>query len=136
MFARNVARDLGSNGSVGAGRIAVNFLAQDTAETIAVRIQQAANTAGFAGLSASVNGNIVQFVGADIASTTGSARTVGIAPGGLVTGIAQVGAAMFAVSNQGGLYRVSLKHSTRLATPTSRPTLKAVTTSSELTSRD
>jgi hypothetical protein len=107
LFARNVARDLGSNGSVGAGRIAVNFLAQDTAETIAVRIAQAANTAGFAGLSASVNGNIVQFVGANIASTTGSARTVGIAPGGLVTGIAQVGDAMFAVSNQGGLYRVS-----------------------------
>ncbi|MFN7841606.1 MAG: dockerin type I domain-containing protein [Pirellula sp.] len=107
LISRNVARDLGSNGTVGAGRIAVNFLAQDTAETIAVRIAQAANTAGFAGLSASVNGNIVQFVGANIASSTGSARTVGIAPGGLVTGIAQVGGALFAVSNQGGLYRVS-----------------------------
>ena len=107
LISRNVARDLGSNGTVGAGRIAVNFLAQDTAETIAVRIAQAANTAGFAGLTASVNGNIVQFVGAIIDSTSGSARTVGIAPGGLVTGIAQVGGDLFAVSNQGGLYRVS-----------------------------
>ncbi|XZE21695.1 GEVED domain-containing protein [Pirellulaceae bacterium SH449] len=107
LIARNVARDLGSNGTVGAGRIAVNFLAQDTAATIAVRIAQAANTAGFAGLSASVNGNIVQFVGATLVSAGGSARIVGIAPGGLVTGIAQVGGALYAVSNQGGLYRVA-----------------------------
>ncbi|XZE33033.1 GEVED domain-containing protein [Pirellulaceae bacterium SH501] len=106
LVSRGVARDLGSTGNVGSGRVAVNFLAEDTAATIAVRLVQAVNSAGFAGLSAVANGNIVQFVNANVIGTTGSSRAIGIPPGGDITGIAQVGNALFAVSNQGGLYRI------------------------------
>ena len=104
---RGVAQDLGSTGNVGSGRIAVDFLAEDTAETIALRLAQALNSAGFAGLSAVAVNNEVQLVSAQVTAATGSARRVGIAPGGTVTGIAQVNGDMFAVSDQGGLYRVS-----------------------------
>jgi parallel beta-helix repeat protein len=104
---RGVAQDLGSTGNVGSGRIAVDFLAEDTAETMALRLAQALNSAGFAGLSAVAVNNEVQLVNAQVTAATGSARRVGIAPGGTVTGIAQVNGDMFAVSDQGGLYRVS-----------------------------
>lgn len=104
---RGVAQDLGSSGNVGSGRISVDFLAEDTAETIALRLAQALNSAGFAGLSAVAVNNEVQLVNAQVTAATGSARRVGIAPGGTVTGIAQVNGDLFAVSDQGGLYRVS-----------------------------
>ncbi|MFN9639356.1 MAG: GEVED domain-containing protein [Pirellula sp.] len=104
---RGVAQDLGSTGNVGSGRIAVDFLAEDTAETMALRLAQALNSAGFAGLSAVAVNNEVQLVNAQVTAATGSARRVGIAPGGAVTGIAQVNGDLFAVSDQGGLYRVS-----------------------------
>jgi hypothetical protein len=65
------------------------------------------NSAGFAGLSAVANGNLVQLVGAEVTATTGSSRLVGLAPGGLVRGIAGVGSEVYAVSDRGGLYRVS-----------------------------
>jgi hypothetical protein len=107
LVARQVARDLGSTGNVSSGRVAVNFLAEDTSETIAVRLAQAVNNSGFAGLSAVANGGIVQFVNATVTATNGSSRAIGIAPGGNVTGIAQVNNDLYAVSDAGGLYRIS-----------------------------
>ncbi|MCY2983095.1 MAG: pre-peptidase C-terminal domain-containing protein [Planctomycetota bacterium] len=107
LVARGVAFDVGSTGNVASGRIPVDFYAEDTAETIAVRLAQVITGAGFAGLSAATNGNLVQLVGADFLSATGSSTAVGVAPGGNVTGIAGIGSALFAVSDQGGLYRVS-----------------------------
>jgi GEVED domain/Dockerin type I domain/Bacterial pre-peptidase C-terminal domain len=107
LVARGVAFDVGSTGNVSSGRIPVDFYAEDTAETIAVRLAQVITGAGFAGLSAATNGNLVQLVGADFLSATGSSTAVGVAPGGNVTGVAGIGSALFAVSDQGGLYRVS-----------------------------
>ena len=107
LVSRGVATDLGSSGSVGSGRVPVDFFAEDTAETIAVRLAQVITGAGFAGLSAAANGNLVQLVGAEFTATTGSSIAVGVAPGGAVTGIAGVGSSLYAVSDQGGLYRVS-----------------------------
>ena len=111
LVARGVATDVGSNGAVGSGRIAVDFLAEDTAETIAVRLAQTISNAGFAGLSAAPNGNLVQLIGAEVTATTGSSRRVGVAPGngveGTITGVAGIGGDLYAVSDQGGLYVVS-----------------------------
>ncbi len=107
LVARGVATDVGSAGTVGSGRIPVDFLAGDTAETIAVRLAQTMTSAGFAGLSAVANGNLVQLVGAEVTATTGSSRLVGVAPGGLVRGVAGIGSSLYAVSDNGGLYRVS-----------------------------
>ena len=104
---RGVATDVGSNGNTASGRVGVNFLAQDTAETIAQRIVQAINTAGFVGLNSVAQNNIVQLGGAAAQSATGSTRLIGIAPGGTVTGIAGINGTLFAVSDAGGLYRVS-----------------------------
>ena len=101
---RNAIVDAQSNGNVGAGRIAVNFLAEDTAATLAVRLAQAVNSAGITGLSAVANNEIVQFVNASVSNTQGSPRSVGVAPGGTITGLAQVGDNMYAVSDAGGLY--------------------------------
>lgn len=107
LVSRNVAADLGSNGNVRSGSIAINFLAEDTAETIAARIVQAINTSGFAGLSASQQNSIVQLVGARASSATGSTRLIGVAPGGNVTGVAGINGVLYAVSDRGGLYSVS-----------------------------
>ncbi len=105
-----VATDVSSNGNVGSGRLAINFLAQDTAETIAARVVQAINSAGFAGLSAvqsSTNTNEVQVIGGNVTAFSGSTRIIGIAPGGLVSGIAGINANLYAVSSAGGLFRVN-----------------------------
>ena len=107
LVSRGVATDVGSSGNVGSGRIPVEFFAEDTAETIAVRLAQTITGAGFAGLSAAANGNLVQLIGAEFSGSLGSATTVGVAPGGLVTGVAGIGSSLFAVSDRGGLYRVS-----------------------------
>ncbi|HUP77470.1 MAG TPA: hypothetical protein VM260_02840, partial [Pirellula sp.] len=110
---RGVATDVGSSGTVGVGRIPIDFLAEDSAETIAARLAQAINSAGFAGLTAVANGNIIQLTGAEATATTGSSRLVGVSPGGLISGIAGIagnfgfGNSLYAVSDQGGLYRVS-----------------------------
>ncbi len=106
LVSRNVAFDLGTNGNVGSGRIAVNFLAEDTADTIATRISQTINTSGFAGLTAAAQGNIVQLVGAEAQSATGTAKLIGVAPGGLITGVAGIAGTLYAVSDTGGLFTV------------------------------
>ena len=117
LVARGVAIDVGSTGNVGSGRIPVDFLAEDTAETIAVRLAQTITNAGFAGLSAAPNGNLIQLVGGEVTGTTGSSVAVGVAPGGFIRGIAGAtagggggfgfGGELYAVSDRGGLYRVS-----------------------------
>ncbi len=110
LVARGVATDTLSNGNVGSGRIGVNFLANDTAETIAARVVQAINASGFPGLSAvagGIRGNEVNVIGATVQNTTGSSRRIGIAPGGAVQAVAGVRNALYAVTDTGGLYRIS-----------------------------
>lgn len=113
LVARGVAIDVGSTGNVGSGRIPVDFLAEDTAETIAVRLAQTITGAGFAGLSATPVGNLILLVGAEVSATVGSSIAVGVAPGGTIRGIAGTsgnfgfGGELYAVSDRGGLYRVT-----------------------------
>ncbi|RMF42331.1 MAG: VWA domain-containing protein, partial [Planctomycetota bacterium] len=105
LVAAGLVADLGTSGGVGAGNIAVRVLASDTAATVALRIAQAANAAGIPNLSATASGDQVQFAGVRI-DDAGPLAKAGIAPGGIVTGIAVVGNTLFAVSDEGGLYRV------------------------------
>jgi hypothetical protein len=112
---RRVATQTTATGAVPSGRVAINFLAQDTAETIAARVTQAINAQGLAGISAlqvGLRSNEVVLQGP--ATITGSSTSTGgiisvgqLAPNGTITGIAGVGGDLYAISNVGGLYRVS-----------------------------
>ncbi len=109
---RNVGTDLGSTGNISAGAIAINFLAEDTEDTIAFRVATAVNQAGIAGVSATANGRIVSFANATMdtaAVTSAPLRIADVAPGGRVTGIALFDNtdSIFAVSDRGGLYQIN-----------------------------
>lgn len=97
--------DVGSTGAVAGGNVAIRVLASDTAETVAARIVQAINASGIPNLSATANGEQVQLGGVVIEDAGPLAQT-GVAPGGIVTGIAVIGNRMYAVSDAGGLYTV------------------------------
>lgn len=118
-----------ADGNVTTGRLAVDFLAQDTAETIAARVANVISNAGFSGVSASTSGNIVNLIGAILQTTTGSSRIVGLAPGGNVTGIAGIDGTLYAVSDQGGLYSISAGS---LSAPSNTPIGTYVSTSYQL----
>ena len=112
LVSRGVATDLGSNGSVSGGAIAIAFLAEDTAETIAIRTAQAINLAAISGITASASGRDVVISNASIDTSptrvpTLPLKAADLAPGGDVTGIAVINGVMFAVSDAGGLYRVN-----------------------------
>jgi hypothetical protein len=115
LVSRGVATTTAANGGV-SGQAAINFLAQDTAETIAARVVQAIRNLQIPGVSAVQGGsgglgqraNEVYLQGpARISSTTGSTQSIGaIAPNGSITGVAGVGNSLYAISNVGGLYRI------------------------------
>ncbi len=92
---------------MGAGNVQVRVLASDTAETVAARVAQAINSSLIPGLSATSSGELVQLSGGTILND-GPLASAGVSPGGIITGVAILGDVMFAVSNQGGLYRVNL----------------------------
>ncbi|MFO0922526.1 MAG: DVUA0089 family protein, partial [Pirellulales bacterium] len=90
--ARGVGTDLGTSGGVTAGNLPINFLAEDTQETIAIRVAAAINGAAIAGVSAVANGRDVNLSNATIDTTPARAPSspmkVGdIAPGGRITGV-------------------------------------------------
>ncbi len=105
LIAAGIFTDLGTTGNVAAGNLGVDVLASDTAETVAARIVAAINSSGIPNLSASLNGDQIQLTGVVIANA-GPLEQLGVAPGGIVTGIAVLGNTMYAVSDAGGLYRV------------------------------
>ncbi|MFO0939234.1 MAG: hypothetical protein U0930_00560 [Pirellulales bacterium] len=101
-----VLTSFGTQGGVGAGRVAVRVLASDTASTVAARIVQTVNSLNIPGLSATSNGSTIQFFGVQV-DNAGSLFVSGIAPGGIIRGATMVGTTMYAVSDNGGLYTVS-----------------------------
>ena len=103
---------VGSTGGTAGGSIPINVLVSDSAETVAARIAQAINAAGIPGLGAALSGVQVQLSGGTIVSS-GSIISAGVAPGGIVRGIAIIGNSMYAVSDEGGLYRVQSPTSLR-----------------------
>ncbi len=103
--AAGVFTSLGTTGGTAGGSIPINVLVSDSAETVAARIAQAINAAGIPGLSATLSGTQVQLNGGTIVSS-GPIISAGVAPGGIVRGIAVIGNTMYAVSDEGGLYTV------------------------------
>lgn len=122
--------DQGSSGAVQAGNIGIRVLVNDTAETVAARVERAINDLGIVGLSASANGAEVQLFGATIADA-GPLLAAGVAPGGIVTGIAVIGNTLYAVSDEGGLFQVNDPRSGRTGN-----VANYVTSSYELTGID
>ncbi len=102
-----IVTDLGSVGGVAGGNVQVRVLASDTAETVAARIAQAINGSLIPGLSATSNGELVSISGGTV-QAAGRLGTAGVSPGGIVRGAAVIGNSMYAVSDEGGLYRVGL----------------------------
>lgn len=90
------------------GTFAVRILASDTAEAVAQRVAQTINAAAIPDLLAVTTGtgDRVQLSAGSTFLSTGPLAQFGIAPGGIVTGIAVIGNTMYAVSDAGGFYRV------------------------------
>ncbi len=91
------------------------FLATDTAEDIAARLAIAINSSGVPGLNAFSTGPQVSLIGGTVQST--DVLPIAGAPGGTITGTAILNGVMYAVSNTGGLFRVT----TNLVQPSGSP---------------
>ena len=106
------------------GSILIDFLAQDTAQVIALRIASAINTLAIPGVNATAIGRDVRVTNSGsfliVTNANGlydrvvqsSIRPAEVAPGGLVTGTALINGVLFSVSDRGGLYRVANPGST------------------------
>jgi len=113
LAARNIVTQSGVAG-VTTGSTAVRYLVTDSAEAIAIRIQQVINgttSISSAGITATTSQNVVIFQNAVLDGGNGSvdpAFAIGnLPPGGRVTGIAMIGSSLYAVSDAGGLYVVN-----------------------------
>lgn len=109
-----VLTSLGNPSSPGAG--VVPILASDTAQMVAQKIAAAINGSAIPGLVAAVNptasdrvqlsaGNTL--VPVDNTPADDPVAPYGVAPGGIVTGVAVIDGRMYAVSDAGGLYVVN-----------------------------
>ncbi|MCA9132784.1 MAG: PPC domain-containing protein, partial [Planctomycetales bacterium] len=103
--AAGIFTNLGNSNT--AGSVPVPLLASDTAEIVAIRIARAINGSGVPGLVAAANADRVALSAGAVYNSTGPLTQSGIAPGGIVTGIAVIGNTMYAVSDAGGLYSVT-----------------------------
>ena len=107
LVSRGVFADQGSDGSlIDPTAVGISFLAEDTADDIALK---AANAIAMAGFTVSVNGGSVELDAIDPAifsSAQSPMRVGGAGPGGDITGLSFIGTEMYAVSDAGGLYRV------------------------------
>ncbi|MCA9191342.1 MAG: pre-peptidase C-terminal domain-containing protein [Planctomycetales bacterium] len=101
-----LATSLGTSGAVQAGNVAVRIQANDSADIVAIRISQAINSLGIPGLSSTPSGDRVTITGGAI-TNPGVLKAAGIAPGGLIRGIATIGTTLFAVTDTGGLFRLN-----------------------------
>ncbi len=106
IVARNVFTDMGSSGlTVGNG---IPFLAEDTGQDLAQRVATALNTFMNLPQNATVSDRTVILGGGAVFESADSPlRIAGAAPGGRITGIAFVGGTMYAVTDTGGLFRVT-----------------------------
>lgn len=106
MEASGVFVDMGSDGFAPNG-FPINFLAEDTGEDLAVRARAAINSLLSPIVTATVSNRTVTISGGTFAAADNPLRIAGAAPGGLITGIAFVGNTMYAVSDNGGLFRIT-----------------------------
>ncbi|QDV66810.1 hypothetical protein Poly24_04980 [Rosistilla carotiformis] len=111
-FGTNPAIAIVGTANAAGGPTIIPFDVDDTAAEIGARVVAAVQAAVDSGLltsvTATVDGNTVDFNGANVLSASGPLDVAGIAPGGTVTGIAVPASGdMYAVSNAGGLYQIS-----------------------------
>ena len=96
---------------VTSGTTPITLLPTDTAATIAQRIASAVQVANDTGdlpnVTAIPNGRSLTIAGGFVVNATGNLVIGGVAPGGKVTGIELVNNQLFAVTDTGGLFRVS-----------------------------
>ena len=100
---RGVFTDLMHDGTPAPGNVAIPFQVSDTANDIATRVTQA--LAGN-GITATMTGRVVTLGTGSYTSADPPLQIGGSAPGGLITGLAEVGGEIFAVSDAGGLFLV------------------------------
>lgn len=94
---------------VTSGRLDVNFLVDDNATEIAARIAAALDATG---VPASRTGNVVRLLNRSasiecVAANGCELDTGAAAPGGSITGLAFVGPQLYAVTDEGGLFRIA-----------------------------
>lgn len=107
IVARGVFVDVGSDGTALLG-IEVPFLAQDTAEELAVKVAAVVDAELTPPRTATATADRVELTGrATFEDADNPLQLVGSAPGGTITGIAFIGTAMYAVTDRGGLYQVT-----------------------------
>ncbi|MFN6162612.1 MAG: GEVED domain-containing protein [Planctomycetota bacterium] len=115
VLTRGVATQTSATGGI-TGQVPINFLAHDTAETIAARVVEAIRGQSLSGVDAVQRGtggvggrrNEIELRGpASFSAATGEIQRMGVlAPNGTISGVAGVNDDLYAVSNVGGLYRV------------------------------
>ncbi len=119
---------MGSDGTSTANPIP--FLAQDTAQDLTVRVANAVNALMNPPQGATPSDRTVMLSGgATFESAQNPLRIAGAAPGGLITGIAFVGGTMYAVTDTGGLFRVTNpggRNATAVYIPTSAQDLQGI----------
>lgn len=90
---------------------AIALYPTDTAEVIAVRIQEAVQQASDAGdlpgVSVATEARSVGIVGGFLVNVTGNLQRGGLPRGGTITGVEIVNDQLFAISDEGGLYVVT-----------------------------
>ncbi|MHB8969228.1 MAG: choice-of-anchor L domain-containing protein [Pirellulaceae bacterium] len=115
--ARGVFTDMGSDGLVTGTNVGISFLAQDTAQQLAVKVA-AAISAVLAppGTAVATTGTVGLTGGARFTYADAPLRIAGGASGGTITGIAFVGNTMYAITDAGRLFRINNPTSPRFAT--------------------
>jgi hypothetical protein len=111
--------DQGSATGVAIGNIAVPFWAADTSFEVARQITTAINQTLIPGVTATQSGSSVVVDGLLSGGITTPAPFSGggSGPGGTVTGMASVGRQLFAVTDNGGLYRINPDVFTNITEP-------------------
>ena len=98
--------DQGTRGGVAAGNVRVPLRAQDTAVQVANIMEELINREMYTDVTADAQGPQINLAGGNPLSADPPLQFQILGAGGRVTGIAIVTGAMYAVDDQGGLYRV------------------------------
>ncbi|TWU00863.1 GEVED domain-containing protein [Stieleria varia] len=92
---------------VATDNIRIGLLPTDSAAVIAQRISDAVDAATGGNITATPQGRSLQIVGADIVGTTANLTAGGVPTGGFVRGVEIINDQLYALTDTGGLFRVS-----------------------------
>lgn len=108
--------DMGTQGGVAAGNVRVPLRAQDSANQVASILEDMINREMFTDVTANALGADIDVTGGNVISADQPFQFELLGAGGRVTGIAIVGAAMYAVDDEGGLYEIQNYQGSRIST--------------------